>query len=70
MPGFMYILECNDGTFCTGSTKDLNRRIEEHNSGKGANYTSKRTPVKLMYFEEYWSVKDAFFREKQVQKWS
>ncbi|MCB0479216.1 MAG: GIY-YIG nuclease family protein [Crocinitomicaceae bacterium] len=70
MPGFMYILECNDGTFYTGSTIDLDRRIKEHNTGQGANYTAKRIPVSLIYYEEYWSVKDAFIREKQVQKWS
>ncbi len=68
--GFMYILECSDGTYYTGSTKDLERRIWEHQHKLGANYTKKRLPVKLKYFEEYSRIDDAFYREKQVQGWS
>jgi putative endonuclease len=66
----MYILLCNDGTFYTGSTWDLEKRLSEHNAGEGANYTSKRLPVKLIYFEEYSRIEDAFHREKQIQNWS
>ena len=68
--GYMYILECCDGTYYTGSTKELFPRLEEHQSGEGANYTSKRLPVSLVYFEEYDNIADAFNREKQVQRWS
>jgi len=68
--GFMYILECADGSYYTGSTKNLERRLWEHQNGYGANYTRKRLPVKLVYFEEYNHVADAFYREKQVQGWS
>jgi len=67
---YMYILLCNDGTFYTGSTWDLEKRLSEHNAGEGANYTSKRLPVKLIYFEEYSRIEDAFHREKQIQNWS
>lgn len=70
MIGYMYILECNDGTYYTGSTVDLEMRIEQHNAGEGANYTSKRLPVRLIYFEEFEHVALAFYREKQVQGWS
>ncbi|MFN8154932.1 MAG: GIY-YIG nuclease family protein [Bacteroidia bacterium] len=70
MHGYMYILECCDGTYYTGSTVDLKRRILQHQLGEGANYTSKRLPVKLVYYEEYAHVSSAFYREKQVQKWS
>lgn len=66
----MYILECCDGTYYTGSTVDLKRRILQHQLGEGANYTSKRLPVKLVYYEEYAYVSSAFYREKQVKKWS
>lgn len=66
----MYILLCNDGTYFTGSTIDLDFRIQEHTEGKGAHYTLKRLPVKLVYFEEYETIKEAFNREKQIQKWS
>ena len=66
----MYILECSDGTYYTGSTKDLMRRLEQHQSGEGANYTAKRLPVKLLYYEVYDRIDYAFNREKQLQGWS
>ena len=67
---WMYILECADGSYYVGSTKDLERRIAAHQEGLGAKYTSRRLPVKLVYGEEYDRVADAFYREKQVQGWS
>jgi putative endonuclease len=67
---WMYILECSDGSYYVGSTKDLEYRLSEHQSGKGAKYTSRLLPVKLVYSEEYERVVDAYTREKQVQNWS
>jgi predicted GIY-YIG superfamily endonuclease len=67
---WMYILECADGSYYVGSTKDIERRLWEHQSGLGAKYTSRRLPVKLVYSEEYERIADAFAREKQVQNWS
>jgi len=66
----MYILKCSNGTYYTGSTWNLERRLIEHNAGLGANYTAKHLPVKLIYFEEYVRIEEAFRREKQVQRWS
>lgn len=66
----MYILRCANDTYYTGSTNDLEKRLEEHHLGIGANYTHKHRPVKLVYFEEFVSLEDAFQREKQVQNWS
>ena len=66
----MYILECNDGSYYTGSTKDLQLRLDQHQNGHGANYTARRLPVVLLYYEEYDRVDDAFYREKQIQGWS
>jgi len=68
--GYTYLLECADGTYYTGSTKDLDRRIWEHQNLLGANYTKKRQPVKLVYYEEYSRIDEAFYREKQIQGWS
>ena len=68
--GFMYILECADGSLYTGSTNDLERRLAEHKNGNGANYTKTKLPVELVYYEEYSRIDDAFYREKQVQGWS
>ncbi len=70
MKAYMYILQCSDGQYYTGSTKDLERRLEEHQLGMGANFTHKLLPLKLIYVEEFERVEDAFFREKQVQGWS
>ena len=66
---WMYILECGDGSCYVGSTRDLNHRISQHQSGKGAKYTSGRLPVELVYCEEYERVDEAYYREKQVQGW-
>jgi len=70
MPSHMYILECADGSYYTGSTKNLPRRLWQHQNGLGANHTAKRLPVKLVYAEAFDRVVDAFDREKQIQKWS
>jgi putative endonuclease len=67
---YMYILECRDGSYYTGSTIDLRKRLVEHQNGTGAKYTRSKLPVKLVYCEEYPQVDVAFRREKQVQKWS
>jgi putative endonuclease len=66
---WMYILECCDNSYYVGSTKNLERRLSEHQEGLGARYTTRRLPVKLVYCEEYERVADAFYREKQVQGW-
>ena len=70
MSSYMYILKCSDGSYYTGSTRELEKRVMEHNLGLGANYTRKHRPVELVYFEEFQRVDDAFAREKQVQGWS
>jgi putative endonuclease len=68
--GYLYILECADGTYYTGSTIDVGRRFKEHQNAQGANHTKKRLPVKLLYVEEYKHVAEAYKREKQVQGWN
>ena len=68
--GYMYILKCNDGSYYTGSTNSLECRVYQHQNGDGAKYTSKRLPVKLVYFEEFDRIDEAFYREKQIQKWT
>jgi putative endonuclease len=70
MKGYMYILECSDGSYYTGSTNNLELRLEQHQNGEGANHTRKRLPVKLLYVEEFQRIDHAFYREKQVQGWS
>lgn len=67
---YMYILECSDGSYYTGSTVNIEKRLWEHENMLGANYTKKRLPVKLVYYEKYQRIDEAFQREKQVQGWS
>ena len=70
MKGYMYILLCSNGTYYTGSTKDLELRYQQHASGNGANHTKKYPPTKILYYEEYDRIDTVFYREKQIQGWS
>jgi len=70
MKGYVYILECANGLYYVGSTTDIKLRIREHQDGLGANFTHKHFPVKLVNFETYKEVAEAFEREKQLQGWS
>ena len=70
MKGYMYILRCSNGSLYTGSTKYLEIRIRQHQAGFGANHTKKHLPVKLVYYEEFQRIDVAFYREKQIQKWT
>ena len=66
---YMYILECADGSYYTGSTWNLEKRLWEHQNAQGANHTAKHLPVSLVYFEEGERIEDAYHREKQIQGW-
>jgi putative endonuclease len=70
MKGYVYILKCSNDTYYTGSTTDLEARLQQHQSGEGANYTKKHLPIKLVYYEEFQRIDDAFYKEKQIQGWS
>ena len=70
MKGYTYILKCADDSFYTGSTKDIARRLEQHNAGEGANHTKKNLPVELVYLKIFDRIDAAFNREKQIQGWS
>jgi putative endonuclease len=65
-----YILECSDGSFYVGSTRDLDQRVFDHQNGRGAGYTRTRRPVRLMAAFEFDHIDDAFAFEKKVQGWS
>lgn len=70
MTGYVYILECNDGSYYTGSTNNIELRLWQHENGQGANYTRKHLPVKLVFVDCFERVDEAFAREKQIQGWS
>lgn len=65
---YVYILECNDKTFYTGYTNNLDKRLDTHNKAKGAKYTKYRLPVRLIYFEEFNSKSEALKREYAIKK--
>ena len=67
---YVYILRCCDGTYYTGYTPDIERRVELHNNGKGARYTKIRRPVELVWCKEYKYYKRAFFEERRIKKLS
>ena len=69
MTAYVYMLRCSDGSFYVGSTRDLAIRLHQHQIGLGAEYTSTRRPVELVWHEEHENVGLAFSREKQVQNW-
>ncbi|MBI4315959.1 MAG: GIY-YIG nuclease family protein [Chloroflexi bacterium] len=66
---FCYILECADGTFYTGWTTDLDRRLKAHNAGRGAAYTRLRRPVRLVYSESLPDRSAAQKRELAIKRW-
>ena len=65
---YTYILRCKDDTLYTGWTNNLDRRIKEHNRGKGARYTRSRRPAILVYYEEYETKGEAMRRESEIKK--
>lgn len=64
---FVYIVACADGTYYTGFTPCLTRRIRVHNEGKGARYTRDRRPVRLIWHKRYRNFKPAFLEEKRIK---
>jgi len=69
---FIYLVRCKDNSLYCGQTKDLEKRIKEHNCSnvRGARYTKWRRPVKLVYFEEVVTISDALKREYIIKKLS
>jgi len=67
---FVYILECQDKTYYTGTTNNLEQRIKNHNLGKGAKYTAGRRPVELIYQETCTNKSDALKREYRIKQLS
>lgn len=65
---FLYVLECADGSFYTGISKDVEERVKEHNSGRGSKYARSRLPVVLIYSEKYRTKSRALKREIEVKR--
>ncbi|MFH1391166.1 MAG: GIY-YIG nuclease family protein [Candidatus Diapherotrites archaeon] len=70
MPYFVYLVECRDNSFYCGYTSDLEKRIKAHNEDKGAKYTKRRRPVRLVYSEEFETKSEAMKRELKIKSYS
>ena len=68
MPWHIYIIKCKDSNLYTGITKDLERRVEEHNSDNGCRFTKGRSPVKLVYSEKIRTRSNALKREAAIKR--
>lgn len=65
----VYILECHDGTYYTGCTANIEKRLLEHNTAKkGAHYTKIRRPVILKYSEKFATLREARSREYAIKQ--
>jgi len=65
---YTYILKCKDGTYYTGWTNNLEKRINDHNEGSGAKYTKPRRPVELVYHEVFATKEEAMRREYAIKQ--
>ena len=65
---YCYLLKCNDETLYCGISNDVNKRVANHNKGRGAKYTKNRLPVQLVYVEECCDKSSAAKREYQIKK--
>lgn len=67
---WVYILRCGDGSYYTGHTDNLEKRIAEHEAGEREAYTSGRLPVALVFSQEFCSRDEALACERQIKGWS
>jgi len=67
---WIYILKCSDGSYYTGSTSDIEKRISEHQQGTIKGYTNNRRPVKLIFSDYFGDVYDAISAERQIKGWT
>ena len=67
MPYYVYVILCEGGSFYTGYTKSVDKRMRLHVNGKGARYTRMHKPKKLVYTEEFRTRAEAMRREKKVK---
>ena len=64
------MVQCADESYYTGWTKDPERRVKQHNSGRGAKYTRQHRPVRLVYLEQQPDLSTAMKRERSIKRLS
>ena len=67
---WVYVLHCADGSYYTGHTEDLDRRLDEHNSGACPCYTQARRPLRLVYSQAFEGRDEALGAERRIKGWS
>lgn len=67
MAYFVYVLLCEDGSYYTGYTKDVESRFKQHKRGLGARYTRMHKPKKIVHVEEFCTQKEAIRRERAIK---
>jgi len=67
---FVYILLCNDESYYIGHTDNIDERLSKHQAGCASYYTTKRLPIKLVFFQEFSSRTEAFLVERRLKKWT
>ena len=70
MPFWVYILKCNDNSYYTGQTDNLEHRVAQHNEGRSDGYTAIRRPVFLIYAEQFGTRLEALETEQRIKGWS
>ena len=70
MPSWAYILRCADGSYYTGCTSDLDKRVGQHQGGEADGYTASRRPVELVWAEEFQDILDAIAAERRIKGWN
>jgi predicted GIY-YIG superfamily endonuclease len=69
-PFYVYILKCNDNSYYTGQTDDIEKRLAEHINNEKPSYTSTRLPIQLVFLQEFMTREEAIAAERQIQGWS
>ena len=67
---YVYILKCSDGSYYTGHTNNIDRRICEHSEGKASSYTSKRLPVELVFLQNFQTKSESLEAERKLKNWN
>ncbi|MEI8173518.1 MAG: GIY-YIG nuclease family protein [Deltaproteobacteria bacterium] len=71
MAFWVYILRCADGSYYTGHTDNLEKRISEHTTGAIVScYTFRRRPIALVFTQEFTTREEALSSEQQIKGWN
>jgi len=67
---YVYVLLCEDGSYYTGCAKDIDSRLKQHMTGVGARYTKLHRPKRIVYSEEFDTIREAMKREREIKRLS